>query len=92
MFFSLCVGHSFLLDDLMKTLVVPVIKNKTGDASDTNNYRPISLATIIAKVLDRVLNRIINENIALHDDQFGFRPGISTEAAVWCLKHCPILH
>ncbi|XP_073953054.1 uncharacterized protein [Choristoneura fumiferana] len=50
MLFSLCLCHSYLPPDLMKTVVVPVVKNKTGDMTDTNNYRPISLATIVAKV------------------------------------------
>ena len=29
----------------MKTAIVPIIKNKTGDTSDKNNYRPIALVT-----------------------------------------------
>ena len=29
----------------MKTAIVPIIKNKTGDSSDKNNYRPIALVT-----------------------------------------------
>ncbi|CAK1585979.1 unnamed protein product [Parnassius mnemosyne] len=71
----------------MKTIVVPIVKNKTGDISDKGNYRPISLATIIAKVLDGVLDTILSDHIQLHDTQFGFRPGLSTESAILCLKH-----
>ena len=72
---------------MMRTVVVPVIKNKTGDASDKSNYRPISLATIVAKVLDSVLNVHLEKHLILHDAQFGFRPGLSTESAIACLKH-----
>lgn len=71
----------------MKTLVVPIIKNRTGDSSDINNYRPISLATVMAKVLDSVLDRQLDKHLSLHDAQFGFRTGLSTEQAVLCLKH-----
>ncbi|XP_060801616.1 uncharacterized protein LOC132902036 [Amyelois transitella] len=87
MLYTLCVGHSYLPNELMMTLVVPVPKNKTGDRSDKNNYRPISLATILAKVLDGLLEKQLNKYISLHDAQFGFRPGLSTESAVLCLKH-----
>lgn len=87
MFYTFCIRHSYLPADLMKTIVVPVIKNKTGDASDKGNYRPISLATIIAKVLDSVLDIYMDQHSGLNDGQFGFRPGLSTEAAVLCLKH-----
>ncbi|KOB64375.1 RNA-directed DNA polymerase from mobile element jockey, partial [Operophtera brumata] len=46
MLFSFCIGHSYLPQDLMKTVVVPIIKNRTGEASDKSKYRPISLATV----------------------------------------------
>lgn len=71
----------------MRTLVVPIVKNKTGDASDKSNYRPISLAAVVAKVLDSVLNNYLNRRLRLHDAQFGFRPGLSTETAIFTLKH-----
>lgn len=86
MFYSLCMSHSFLPDDLMKTIVVPIIKNRTGDTADPANYRPISLATVTAKVLDCLLDAHMASRISLHDAQFGFRPGLSTETAILCLK------
>lgn len=85
--FNLCIRHSYLPPNLMKTLVVPIVKNKTGDSSDKTNYRPISLATITAKVLDGVLDKRLDEYIDLHDAQFGFRKGLSTESAILALKH-----
>ncbi|CAG9135437.1 unnamed protein product [Plutella xylostella] len=51
------------------------------------NYRPISLATILAKVLDSVLDSYLEKHLKLHDAQFGFRAGLSTESAILCLKH-----
>ncbi|XP_060802244.1 uncharacterized protein LOC132902175 [Amyelois transitella] len=86
LFFNFCLSHSYLPEDLMRTLVVPIVKNKTGDVSDLSNYRPISLATIVAKVLDSLLDKQLEKNIKLHDAQFGFRPKLSTESAILCLK------
>lgn len=87
MFYTFCVRHSYIPNDCLKTVVVPIIKNKTGDPCDSSNYRPISLATTVAKVLDGLLDRILGEHITLNDAQFGFRPGLSTETAILCLKH-----
>ncbi|XP_050561669.1 uncharacterized protein LOC126912652 [Spodoptera frugiperda] len=84
--FNLCLSHGYLPDDLMHTVVVPIVKDKTGDSSDLSNYRPISLATVIAKVLDSLLDQQLGAHIHLHDAQFGFRPGLSTESAIFCLK------
>lgn len=84
--FNLCLNHRYLPKDLMYTVVVPIIKNKTGDASELSNYRPISLATIVAKVLDSLLDQQLAKHIELHDAQFGFKSGLSTESAILCLK------
>ncbi|KAL0881850.1 hypothetical protein ABMA27_001625 [Loxostege sticticalis] len=84
--FTLCIRHSYLPKELMKTVIVPIIKNKTGDTSDKCNYRPISLATTTSKVLDGLLERQLKNHLHLHDAQFGFRPGLSTECAIMSLK------
>lgn len=86
MLFNLCIQHSYLPVSMTKTVVVPIVKNKTGDISDKNNYRPISLATIIARVLDSLLNMQLDKYLQIHDSQFGFRTGLSTESAIICLK------
>ena len=36
----------------MKTTIVPIIKNKTGDTSHKNNYRPIALVTAYSKIFE----------------------------------------
>lgn len=87
MLYSLCVRHSYLPDEMMRTVVVPLVKNKTGDISDKSNYRPISLATVLAKVFDGLMDRCLSSIKNLNDAQFGFRPGLSTEAAILCLKN-----
>ncbi|XP_013148875.1 PREDICTED: RNA-directed DNA polymerase from mobile element jockey-like [Papilio polytes] len=87
MFINFCIAHSYLPDALMKTIVVPIIKNNSGDASDANNYRPISLATVVAKVFDSMLDKQLSKHLSIHDAQFGFRAGLSTEAAILCVKH-----
>ncbi|PZC82751.1 hypothetical protein B5X24_HaOG209849 [Helicoverpa armigera] len=71
---------------MLRTIVVPILKNKTGDISDPANYRPISLATIIAKILDSLLDNRLDNWLSIHDAQFGFKPRLSTESAIYGLK------
>ena len=52
LFYTMCLNHSYLPADLIKIIVVPIVKNGTGDISNLSNYRPISSATVMAKVLD----------------------------------------
>lgn len=70
---------------LLKTSVVTPI-HKGGNGEDVNNYRPISVITVLAKILEKLLNiRLLNyldQHKILSASQFGFRKGISTEDAV----------
>ena len=36
----------------MKTAIVPIIKSKTDNSSDKNNYRPIALVTACSKIIE----------------------------------------
>lgn len=73
----------------MRTIVVLVVKNKKGDLSDRTNYRPISLATTTAKILERLLDTILERHLDIHDSQFGFRAGLSTDRKIF--YDCPTL-
>ena len=41
--FSLCISHGYIPQSLIETTIVPMIKNKTGDLSSGNNYRPMQM-------------------------------------------------
>ena len=61
---------------------------KSGDLSDTSNYRGISLAAIAAKLTNKmILNRVQPEiDPKLRSNQNGFRPGRSTTAHLLALR------
>jgi hypothetical protein len=72
---------------MLKTVVVPIVKNKTGDVSAANNYRPISLGTVIGKALERLMQPEKLKKEQIDDAQFDFRSGLSTDSAILSLKH-----
>lgn len=74
-----CIGHSYVPTDIMKTVVVPIV---SVQLSTQNNYRPISLVTIMSKVLDGLLNTQLDNYIRIHDNQLGFKSGLSNETAI----------
>ena len=59
---------------------------KNGDKSDCSNYRPISVLSTIAKILEKIVyNQLIsyiNENNILTNNQFGFRKSHSTTTSL----------
>ena len=42
LFYTSALKHGYLPSDFMKTVIVPLVKNKTSDTSDVHNYRPIA--------------------------------------------------
>ena len=49
--FTGLLSHGYLPATLMKSAIVPILKNRQGDTSDKNNYRPIAIVTAISKMV-----------------------------------------
>nr|CAI5851011.1 unnamed protein product [Callosobruchus analis] len=62
-------------------VVTPV--HRKGDKKNINNYRPISVISVLAKVFEKVLKNRLNKFLTLHnvisEKQFGFREALSTK-------------
>ena len=73
------------LPPLWKAAVVTAL-HKKGDTDDPNNYRPISVLPVVAKLCERVVCTQLMSYLVQHHilcpQQYGFRPGLSTEAAL----------
>ena len=67
-------------DDWKKALVIPI--PKTGNLTDVQNYRPISLLPLPGKILEKLIHKQIsdhlNDSLLLSDKQRGFRKSHST--------------
>ena len=72
----------------MKTAIVPIIKNKTGDTSDKNNYRPIALVTACSKIFELCILSIIENYICTHDHQFDLKKQHATDMCIYTVKKC----
>ncbi|XP_063891880.1 uncharacterized protein LOC135117215 [Helicoverpa armigera] len=72
------------VDALKKAIIHPIYKS--GDRNCVNNYRPISVLPALSKILEKILNKSLRSFLEKHrlisNNQFGFRPGVSTEDAV----------
>ncbi|KAG6463038.1 hypothetical protein O3G_MSEX013626 [Manduca sexta] len=64
--------------------IIPIYKGE--DKSIPSNYRPISLLSILSKLLEKVVNKrlifYLEQHKIISDNQFGFRQGFSTDDAV----------
>ena len=70
----------------MITILAPIIKNKAGDLSDNNNYRPIALAIVASKLFESLILSRVSTFLCTYVNQFGFKKHHSTEMLIFLLK------
>ena len=79
---SLRTGHA--PNEWKQAKVLPLFKS--GNATELDNYRPISILPVLSKVLERVVHTqfidYLESNRLLYKYQFGFRRQHSTNLAV----------
>jgi hypothetical protein len=85
--FNLSIDQNIFPAPFKKAKVVPLPKNK--DTLDVNNYRPISLLSVLSKILEKhahkYLSRYLESNSLLHPLQSGFRSRHSCASALTLL-------
>ena len=70
LFYTSIFIHGYIPADFMKTIIV---KNKSGDICDVDNYRPIALVTVASKMFEIMLVDIFELSLQTSDNQFGFK-------------------
>ena len=84
--FTMMLKHSHLPSALTKVILVPIVKDKTGNISEKDNYRPIALASVVSKLLEMIILNRCKETLKTTDHQFGFKPAHGTDMAIYAVK------
>ena len=83
---NLSIRSGVFPDDLKRAKIVPIYKKKAK--TEPGSYRPVSVLSVISKVLERVICEQLTDYIEKHDYlyelQSGFRSSYSTDS---CLIH-----
>jgi hypothetical protein len=84
--FCLIFKHGYVPDNFCLGISVPLLKDKTGNVNDVNNYRAITLTPVISKVLEGVILELCENFLVTDTLQFGFKRGIGCTDAIFTLK------
>ena len=78
MLFNLFIKFKYIPNAFMQSVIIPLIKCKSGDLTDVNNYRASAIYTFMSKLFETV----IAHHFAVDGDsdkyQFGFKKEHST--------------
>ena len=72
MVLNVMFSHGYLPDELMQTIVIPIIKDKKGLMTDKNNYRPIAITTVLSKIIELILLDRLELELKTVSNQFGY--------------------
>ena len=72
-------------DSWKKSKLIPIFKNK-GDILNCNNYRGIKFMSHFMKLWERIIQARLREIVNIRENQFSFRPGMSTTEPVFALR------
>jgi exonuclease III len=86
--FSICYGHGRIPSDFKHAKIVAIYK-QSGDTDDPNNYRPISITSIVMRLWEKLMKQTLlqyMEKMGIPSPhQFGFTKQRSTYDAIFRL-------
>ena len=59
-------------------MMIPIIKDKLGDRTSSDNYRSIAISSLVMKIFDLVILSVFEEFLQLDELQFGYQREVST--------------
>ena len=89
--FNISLRLGEVLEEWKDAVVIPLHKGGKKPSKNPLSYRPISLTSCVARVLEKALNRQIRKNLEvnklIYDHQSGFLPQHSTVTQLCYLTH-----
>ena len=78
--------HGVVPDDFGAGTCIPLLKDKSGDINDINNYRGITLIPVISKLFELVLLHLCESLLTTDDLQFGFKKHLGCNNALFTVR------
>ena len=82
----LILQHGFAPTSFGCGVSIPLVKGKTGNLNDVDNYRGIMLSPIISKLFEMSVLEICYDIFSTDSLQLGFKIGTSCADAIFTLK------
>ena len=65
---------------------IPIVKDKSGDPSLLDNYKPITLSPVISKLFENVLMELFGDHLISDDLQFMFKKKVDCFSAIFVFR------
>ena len=85
--FTAMLVHSYIPDGFKNSVIIPIPKNARKSLSSSENYRGITLGSIIGKVFDHIIIEKCPDIFTSSDLQFGFKSKHSTTQCTFAMQN-----
>ncbi|MEO2160307.1 MAG: reverse transcriptase domain-containing protein, partial [bacterium] len=75
--------HGHISDILMLVTLLPLVKDKLGDITSSDNYRSIAISSLVLKIVDWIIILLYGDRLQLDNLQFAYQPSCSTSMCTW---------
>jgi exonuclease III len=84
--FRSIILHNYVPVEFGQGIIVPLIKDRTGDSSSLNNYRAITLIPVLSKLFECIILDVCDEYLSSDDRQFGFKKDLGCGNAIFAVR------
>ena len=71
--YNAMISHNYMPESITNTILVPIVKDKRGDITEKDNYRPIAITTVASKILEQIFLNKLSDKLKTCDNQFSFK-------------------
>ena len=80
------VIHDLQPSLLLHSIIVPLLKDKQGNITDHNNYRPLEISCAASKTFEFMILHRYKHLLTTSANQFGFKEGLSIDMCILFFK------
>ena len=75
--------HGHVSNFLLYSTIVPIVKDKLGDLTNSNNYRSIAISSLVMKIFDHAIIDVCSSYLQFDDLQFSYQAEVFTSMCTW---------
>lgn len=84
--FTMLFSHSIVPDEFGAGIIIPLLKDKSGNINSVDNYRGITLISVVSKIFENIILGLCKESLITDELQFGFKKGVGCSDAIFSLR------
>ena len=85
--FHMMLLRGYVSNNFGLGVIIPILKDKRGDLTSLDNYRPITLSPVISKIFESVLLIKYGDYQYSDDRQFGFKKSMGCRIAIFAVRN-----